>query len=200
MAAFEGSVSDILESTQHSCYCLDWHLMLQILGFRVSDGLEVLRRESPTQGQKQLYGPKTGVILAHQKEFGWFIMGTGLCSSTKGTDRASEAGGSSQLSSGFFHWLRACGPDVLCYRGEIRGKSFPFTFSPFLLTNTVKQSPNCHFSITVSSPAWVLNWKPSTNPVVFQIGLLSTAIKKKYLRCHTVNQPGPYTTVSSTLT
>lgn len=57
------------------------------------------------------------------------------------------------------------------------------------------QSPNCSFSIAVSSPAQFLNWKHSTNPTAFQIGLCGTAIKP--LRCHTADQPSPYTVGSA---
>lgn len=112
-------------------------------------------------------------------------MGAVLCSSTTGTDRVCEAGGSSQLSSGFFHWLRACRPDVLCYRAQEKTEGSPFPLhSPCSpqgrLSGYIQtQSPNCGFSITVSSPAHFVNWKPRTNPIAFQIGLLSTAIKKK---------------------
>lgn len=62
----------------------------------------------------------------------------------------------------------------------MRGENFPFTFFP----NT-NSHPNCGFSVTVSSPAQFLNWKSSNfgnpigNPIAFQIGLLSTAIKIK---------------------
>lgn len=149
MAAFESSKRDILESLHHPCYCLECHVVLQILGFRVRDGLEVLRREGPTQGQSSCRsgGSTSRSIFVDQEGFGWFIMGAGLCSSTTGTDRGCEGGGSSQLKSGFIHRSRACGTDVLCYRGPEKSEG-----SPFPLHSSQTQSPNCGFSITVSSP------------------------------------------------
>lgn len=76
---------------------------------------------------KELYSPRSRLVLVDQREFGWFLMEAGLCSSTTGTHRACEAGGSSQLSSGFFHWSRACGADVQCHRGaeKSEGGAFP---------------------------------------------------------------------------
>lgn len=178
MAAFESSVSDILESLHH---CLDWHIVLQVLGFRASHGLQVLRRESPTQGQKQLWGPKTRLIFVDQKEFGWFPVGAGLCREQHHGHRQSmwsrwELPAQLRIFPLIKSLWTRCA--VSQRTREIREKSFSFMFFPIPWTNTAKQSPNCGFSITASSPARFLNWKPSTNPIAFQIGLLRTAIKK----------------------
>lgn len=155
------SKSDILEM-HHPCYCLDWHIVLQVLGFRGSDGLEVLRRESPTQGQNQLYSPDSRPVFADQKEFGWFLVGAGLCSSTTGTEQGKEVGAPSSaqdLSTDQEPVEQMC-----CVTEDHRNQME--VLSLYILPKH-KQSPNSGFSITVSSPAQFLNWKPSTNPIAF---------------------------------
>lgn len=110
----------------HPCYCFNWHIVLQTLGFRINYMLEVLRSEHTSS----CVVLELEQSLHTKKELVWFIKGAVLCSNSMGTYRVFETGACYKLSSGFSFYQKYV-DQFRCtvLKRTRKKKSFPFVCS-----------------------------------------------------------------------